>query len=91
MFVGTWNVSGRATHDALNLRDWLCTTTTTPADIYVLGFQEIVALNAGNILVNKEKKPDSTRSWLSLIHNALNEEASNSSKGGSLYQLAGSK
>ncbi|KMZ56619.1 hypothetical protein ZOSMA_93G00830 [Zostera marina] len=90
MFVGTWNVSGRATHDGLNLKDWLCTTTTTPADIYVLGFQEIVALNAGNILVNKEKKPDSTGSWLSLIHNALNEEAS-SSRGGSLYQLAGSK
>ncbi|KAL5986139.1 hypothetical protein ACLOJK_028129 [Asimina triloba] len=35
MFVGTWNVGGKAPHGGLNLKEWL--STPTPADIYVLG------------------------------------------------------
>ncbi|KAA8516463.1 hypothetical protein F0562_016756 [Nyssa sinensis] len=68
MFVGTWNVGGKPPHEGLNLRDWL--RTPTPADIYVLGFQEIVPLNAGNVLGAEDNGP--AAKWLSLIRQTLN-------------------
>ncbi|XP_026665375.2 type I inositol polyphosphate 5-phosphatase 8-like [Phoenix dactylifera] len=69
MFVGTWNVGGRAPHGGLNLRDWLMSTPSA-ADIYVLGFQEIVPLNAGNVLGAEDEGP--AYRWLSLIRQAIN-------------------
>ncbi|KAK6942918.1 Endonuclease/exonuclease/phosphatase [Dillenia turbinata] len=68
MFVGTWNVGGKSPHDGLNIRDWLM--APAPADIYVLGFQEIVPLNAGNVLGAEDIGPAAR--WLSLIRQALN-------------------
>ncbi|EHA8586470.1 putative Type I inositol polyphosphate 5-phosphatase 8 [Cocos nucifera] len=68
MFVATWNVGGRAPHGGLNLRDWL-QRALIPADIYVLGFQEIVPLNAGNVLGAEDKGP--ACKWLFLIRHAL--------------------
>ncbi|KAL4576518.1 hypothetical protein LXL04_012613 [Taraxacum kok-saghyz] len=68
MFVGTWNVGGNCPHKGLDVSDWL--TTSSPADIYVIGFQEIVPLNAGNVLGTENKSP--AVKWLSLIHQALN-------------------
>ncbi|XP_021642894.2 type I inositol polyphosphate 5-phosphatase 8 isoform X2 [Hevea brasiliensis] len=68
MFVGTWNVGGKCPHDGLNLRDWL--KSPAPADIYVLGFQEIVPLNAGNVLGAEDNGP--AVKWLCLIRQALN-------------------
>ncbi|XP_022869546.1 type I inositol polyphosphate 5-phosphatase 8 [Olea europaea var. sylvestris] len=75
MFLGTWNVGGKPPHDGLNMEDWL--GTTTKADIYVLGFQEIVPLNAGNVLGPEDCAP--AAKWLSLIRQALNGEPNNSS------------
>ncbi|CAL9037188.1 unnamed protein product [Musa banksii] len=69
VFVGTWNVGGRPPHGGLNLRDWLMNTPSSPADIYVLGFQEIVPLNAGNVLGPEDKGPAGR--WLSLIGQTL--------------------
>ncbi|KAI3447660.1 hypothetical protein Pfo_004325 [Paulownia fortunei] len=74
MFVGTWNVGGKTPHDGLNLSDWL--KTKAPADIYVLGFQEIVPLNAGNVLGPEDCGP--AAKWLSLIHQSLNGDTINS-------------
>ncbi|GAV62682.1 Exo_endo_phos domain-containing protein [Cephalotus follicularis] len=68
MFVGTWNVGGESPNEGLNLRDWL--RTPAPADIYVLGFQEIVPLNAGNVLGAEDNGP--AAKWVSLIRQALN-------------------
>ncbi|KAL5546294.1 hypothetical protein UlMin_005981 [Ulmus minor] len=68
MFVGTWNVGGKSPHDGLNLREWL--SSPAPADIYVLGFQEIVPLNAGNVLGAEDSGP--AAKWLDLIREALN-------------------
>lgn len=68
MFVGTWNVGGKSPNEGLNLRDWL--KSPSPADIYVIGFQEIVPLNAGNVLGPEDNGPASK--WLGLIHEALN-------------------
>lgn len=68
IFVATWNVGGKSPPSYLNLEDWL--HTSPPADIYVLGFQEIVPLNAGNVLGTEDNGP--ARKWLSLIRKTLN-------------------
>ncbi|GFP98343.1 type i inositol 1 4 5-trisphosphate 5-phosphatase cvp2 [Phtheirospermum japonicum] len=75
MFVGTWNVGGKSPHDGLDLNDWL--RTKAPADIYVLGFQEIVPLNAGNVLGPEDYAP--AAKWVSLIRQALNRDSDNNS------------
>ncbi|XP_009781035.1 type I inositol polyphosphate 5-phosphatase 4 isoform X1 [Nicotiana sylvestris] len=68
IFVATWNVAGKSPPSNLNLDDWL--HTSPPADIYVLGFQEIVPLNAGNVLGTEDNGP--ARKWLALIRKTLN-------------------
>ncbi|XVF21728.1 hypothetical protein REPUB_Repub12eG0115200 [Reevesia pubescens] len=68
VFVATWNVAGKSPPSYLNLEDWL--HTSPPADIYVLGFQEIVPLNAGNVLGTEDNGP--ARKWLALIRRTLN-------------------
>ncbi|KAK8554791.1 hypothetical protein V6N13_093764 [Hibiscus sabdariffa] len=68
IFVATWNVAGKSPPSYLNLEDWL--PTSPPADIYVLGFQEIVPLNAGNVLGTEDNGP--ARKWLALIRKTLN-------------------
>ncbi|KAH7862322.1 hypothetical protein Vadar_003028 [Vaccinium darrowii] len=68
IFVATWNVAGKSPPSYLNLEDWL--HASPPADIYVLGFQEIVPLNAGNVLGTEDNAP--AKKWLSLIRKTLN-------------------
>ncbi|MFS7930733.1 putative Endonuclease/exonuclease/phosphatase superfamily [Helianthus anomalus] len=68
IFVATWNVAGKSPTGSLNLEDWL--HTPPPADIYVLGFQEIVPLNAGNVLGTEDNGP--AKKWLALIRRTLN-------------------
>ncbi|XP_042495301.1 type I inositol polyphosphate 5-phosphatase 5-like [Macadamia integrifolia] len=76
IFVATWNVGGKSPHNGLNLEDFL--QSEGSSDIYVLGFQEIVPLNAGNVLVSEDNEP--AAKWLTIINQALNrplEESSN--------------
>ncbi|KAG9133130.1 hypothetical protein Leryth_026348 [Lithospermum erythrorhizon] len=68
VFVATWNVAGKSPPNNLNLEEWL--HTSPPADIYVLGFQEIVPLNAGNVLGTEDNGP--AKKWLALIRRTLN-------------------
>ncbi|XP_052206404.1 type IV inositol polyphosphate 5-phosphatase 7-like [Diospyros lotus] len=68
MFVATWNVGGKSPESNLNLDNFL--HSSPPADIYVLGFQEIVPLNAGNILGAEDNGP--AKKWLALISKTLN-------------------
>ncbi|KAD3068610.1 hypothetical protein E3N88_36490 [Mikania micrantha] len=68
IIVATWNVAGKSPTGSLNLKDWL--HTSPPADIYVLGFQEIVPLNAGNVLGTEDSGP--AKKWLALIRRTLN-------------------
>nr|CAD1829509.1 unnamed protein product [Ananas comosus var. bracteatus] len=68
VFVATWNVGGKCPDVGLNLDDFL--PTDDHSDIYVLGFQEIVPLNAGNVLVIEDNEP--AIRWLTLINQALN-------------------
>ncbi|XP_068634554.1 type IV inositol polyphosphate 5-phosphatase 7-like [Aristolochia californica] len=68
IFVATWNVGGKSPPSYLSMEDWL--HTSPPADIYVLGFQEIVPLNAGNVLGAEDNGP--AKKWLALIRKTLN-------------------
>ncbi|KAK9134322.1 hypothetical protein Syun_013652 [Stephania yunnanensis] len=83
IFVSTWNVGGKTPNNSLNLEDFL--QVEGSADIYVLGFQEIVPLNAGNVLVLEDSEP--AAKWLAIINQALNSpqdldgSASDSSSG----------
>ncbi|KAK7369373.1 hypothetical protein VNO80_11410 [Phaseolus coccineus] len=82
IFVATWNVGGKSPNYDLNLQDFFLVEGS--ADIYVLGFQEIVPLSAGNVLVIEDNEP--AAKWLALISQALNRprnEYSDSSDSGS--------
>ncbi|KAG8066956.1 hypothetical protein GUJ93_ZPchr0005g15751 [Zizania palustris] len=80
MFVGTWNVGGRAPDQGLDISSWLLDQpASSPAHIYVLGFQEIVPLNAGNVLGVEDKGP--ACKWLDLVRRALNPSSSGRSYG----------
>ncbi|KAJ7982452.1 putative Type I inositol polyphosphate 5-phosphatase [Quillaja saponaria] len=77
VFVATWNVGGKCPHSSLNLDDFL--QINNQSDIYVLGFQEIVPLNAGNVLVIEDNEP--AAKWLHLINHSLNKSADVASRG----------
>ncbi|KAJ7297474.1 hypothetical protein O6H91_Y040900 [Diphasiastrum complanatum] len=76
IFVGTWNVAGLRPGDDVCLEKWL--DMKEPADIYVVGFQEIVPLNAGNVICVKDD--GSSAEWEALIHRTLNPEADDYNK-----------
>ncbi|KAL0823066.1 hypothetical protein Bca101_046743 [Brassica carinata] len=82
VFVATWNVGGKSPHSGLDLDDLL--HVHSEFDIYVLGFQEIVPLNAGNVLVLGDNEP--AAKWLAMINQSLNKSsaAASSSSGGRL-------
>ncbi|WZZ83981.1 hypothetical protein YC2023_104553 [Brassica napus] len=63
----------------LNLNDWLL-HSSAPADMYVLGFQVIVPLNAGNILGAEDNGP--AHKWLYLIRKTLNNRPGTSGTNG---------
>ncbi|XVF15153.1 hypothetical protein REPUB_Repub09cG0125400 [Reevesia pubescens] len=69
IFVATWNVGGKTPNTDMNLEDFLLMDGS--ADLYVCGFQEIVPLNAGNVLVIEDNEP--AAKWLALINQALNK------------------
>ncbi|KAK4365942.1 hypothetical protein RND71_013822 [Anisodus tanguticus] len=78
VFVSTWNVGGESPPSNLNLDEWL--HSSPPADIYVIGFQEIVPLNAGNILGAEDNGP--TKKWIALIGETLNNSPGTSGGNG---------
>ncbi|KAI6699612.1 hypothetical protein NL676_013936 [Syzygium grande] len=78
IFVGTWNVGGRTPNNTLNLEDFL--QVEGSSDLYVLGFQEVVPLSAGNVLVVEDNEP--AAKWLVLINQALNRPNHSSDSSG---------
>ncbi|XP_022155514.1 type I inositol polyphosphate 5-phosphatase 2 isoform X2 [Momordica charantia] len=67
--IATWNVAGRVPDEDLEIDDWLC--TEEPGDIYIIGFQEVVPLNAGNVLGAEDNKP--IPKWEAIIRRTLNK------------------
>lgn len=73
IFVGTWNVGGRRAQDDLDLEveDWLNSRPEAEsADIYVIGFQEIVPLKAGKVFGTEDSR--AAEKWDALIRKTLN-------------------
>ena len=60
IYVGTYNVAARVFDKYLDLKDWLQPNELKQfkknPDIYVLGFQEVVKLNAKNILISTNQQ-----------------------------------
>ncbi|CAI9772449.1 unnamed protein product [Fraxinus pennsylvanica] len=69
VMIGTWNVAGRLPFDDLEIDEWLC--VQEPTDIYILGFQEVVPLNAGNVLGAENRS--SIPKWEAIIRRTLNK------------------
>ncbi|KAH9331014.1 hypothetical protein KI387_003122, partial [Taxus chinensis] len=69
ILVGTWNVGGKLPPDDLDIEEWL--STKDPADVYVLGFQEVVPLNAGNIFGAEDNIP--VYKWENRLRSTLNK------------------
>lgn len=76
ILVGTWNVGGNVPPNDLDIEDWL--GKQEQADMYVLGFQEIVPLNAGNIFGAEDNSPVSK--WEAIIRRTLNRTRQAKSK-----------
>ncbi|CAI8604303.1 unnamed protein product [Vicia faba] len=66
--VGTWNVGGKLPPNDLDIDDWL--DINHPADIYVLGLQEIVPLNTSNIFGGVDTRH--VPKWENIIKETLN-------------------
>ncbi|XAO22935.1 hypothetical protein I312_101710 [Cryptococcus bacillisporus CA1280] len=62
VFSGTWNLNGRAPNEALD--SWLFPPNASEPDIYMIAFQEIVELTAGQIL---QTDPAKKRMWEKFI------------------------
>ncbi|XP_022133073.1 type I inositol polyphosphate 5-phosphatase 5 [Momordica charantia] len=84
VFVATWNVGGKTPNNGIDLEDFL--QVEGSADIYVIGFQEIVPLNAGNVLVLEDNEP--AAKWLALISQAINKPEKGSIFGGCDYKMS---
>ncbi|RLN39518.1 type IV inositol polyphosphate 5-phosphatase 3-like [Panicum miliaceum] len=68
--VGTWNAGGRAPPEDLDIAQWRGTGGgDEPAHIYVLGFQEVVPLNSGNVFGAEDGQP--TLAWESVIRGVV--------------------
>ncbi|KAM7259976.1 hypothetical protein ACFE04_015717 [Oxalis oulophora] len=74
--IGTWNAAGRSPGEDIDIDDWLC--WQDPADMYILGFQEVVPLNAGNVLGAEDNRP--IPKWEALIRKTLNKSSEPESK-----------
>ncbi|URE13474.1 type I inositol-1,4,5-trisphosphate 5-phosphatase [Musa troglodytarum] len=74
LYVSTWNVGGVLPSDDLNLEEWL-DVNNDRYDIYVLGFQEIVPLNAKTVLGAEKRRI--LAQWNSLVRTTLNKSSSN--------------
>jgi phosphatidylinositol-bisphosphatase len=83
IFTGTWNVNAKKQEGALD--EWLLHANTTAADIYAIGFQEIVDLNAMNVALDSSKTLSRSQFWHEKIMESLSTLTDN------MYYLVGTK
>ena len=77
VFAGTWNANGKAPGTSVELETWICrggVKRGEPADVVVIGFQEIVPLNVGKVLAVEDSAM--TELWEDRVDDALNGERS---------------
>ncbi|CAL4909302.1 unnamed protein product [Urochloa decumbens] len=70
--AGTWNVGSICPPRDLDVQEWL--DADEPADIYVLGFQEIIPLEVGYMIGTEDTRP--VAAWEHIIHETLNKNKS---------------
>ncbi|KAK1284991.1 Type I inositol 1,4,5-trisphosphate 5-phosphatase 2 [Acorus calamus] len=68
VMIGTWNVAGKSPYSDLKIDEWL--RTKEPADMYIIGFQEVVPLSAVNVLGVADDGP--IPKWEAIIRRTLN-------------------
>jgi hypothetical protein len=71
IFLGSWNVGGQNLKDEISLYEWLYPKNKvkkTP-DIYCIGLQEIVELNANFILLSSNQHR--VEYWRNMVKNNL--------------------
>lgn len=74
VFVGTYNVNAASPHSKVDLRAWLFPPENSEGnlpDVYAIGLQEIIELNAGSILSSDSSKPSQ---WSKLLEEQLNSQ-----------------
>lgn len=86
--TGTWNVNAKkplSSAEALKTAQWLLPPdgNASPPDVVALGFQEIVDLNAVNVVVNSALTVQRSAAWEEAALAALNKHVG----GGSQYKV----
>ena len=74
IFVGSWNVASTnlTKYTKLNLDSWLLPKgKEIIPNIYIVGLQEVVELNAGNIVLNLEDREKILLDWAKKIENSI--------------------
>ncbi len=74
VFVGTYNVNAKVLDGSL--QDWLNppeTANTSSPDVYAIGFQEIVDLNAMNVALDGSKTVSRSQLWMDKIQESLGQ------------------
>lgn len=73
IFCGTWNVNAKK--EEMDLHDWLLpkdeNNKTNVSDIYAIGFQEMVDLNAMNVALDSSKSQNRSQFWQDKIMECL--------------------
>jgi phosphatidylinositol-bisphosphatase len=74
IFCGTWNVNAKK--EEMDLHDWLLpkdenNNKTTVSDVYAIGFQEMVDLNAMNVALDSSKSQHRSQFWQDKIMECL--------------------
>lgn len=70
LFCGSWNVNAKKLEGSLD--DWLLPQNGNSAcDVYAIGFQEIVDLNAINVAIDGSKTLQRSLFWQEKIHECL--------------------
>ncbi|KAE9097069.1 Type II inositol 1,4,5-trisphosphate 5-phosphatase [Phytophthora fragariae] len=90
--AGTWNVNAKkplAPADASKIVTWLQPQASTrePPDVVALGFQEIVDLNAVNVVVNSALTVQRSAAWEEAVLAALNRHIGISAGGSEQYRV----
>jgi len=76
IFVGSWNVGSTnlAKYTNMNLDSWLIQKNQEIIpNIYIVGLQEVVELNAGNIVLNLEDRETILLDWAKKIESSIQQ------------------
>jgi len=73
IFIGSWNVGSTnlSKYPNLNLDSWLIPKDKIVPNLYFVGLQEVVELNAGNIVLNLEDREKVLYDWSKKIENSI--------------------